>query len=276
MRLLNILSTFFLYVGFHTASFGLPLPSDKKCLDLPYTKELVIERTQDWNVKATMRIGSLSPVNPCSFWAYSKVVSPSARHSEIEDYPPGDQGVHNYRPYQAKAEAILAMDLEDGMWSAEGKWRVQDDTSSPPVVNYYPANQDGQQSTTSLVRGFVQLTRTDWTPGTVTRTGQSLFNVHVFPSNGCGGNVTISGKLDSYPANLTYQWKDLFGPESYATTILGVLGGQHSQAQFPLTLLGGASGIVKATGTLIQLPINCDPRPPGTGSFTTATLTVSP
>ena len=252
-------------------SHALP-PTGSACGGQSYTKDLSIERSSDFQtVKATMRVGSISPPNPCSFWAYAKLTSPNgSRNAEGEDYPN-----HQYHPYQAKAEAVLGMGTEDGTYSALGNYRVEDDTQPPPTILFYPADGDGTLNKSAYVRGFVQLTSTDWSPSTTGSTGSSSFNVHLYASDHCDGSVTVSGALVSVPAGLNYYWHNVWNPASTTSIVGYTWPAQQSQVSFYLNLYGGNTGQVKARGSLLEVPANCDIRGPITPGSVEATLTVN-
>lgn len=267
----NIVSApIFIFLVFLNAQcLALP-PTGGACGNQSYTKSFVIERTSDFSVKATMKVGNISPPNPCSFWAKATLTSPSDRHAEGEDYPD-----HQYRPYQAVAEAILPMGTEDGTYTGVGNYRVEDDTHPAPTVYFYPATGDGEMVKSAPIRGYVWLTGTNWVPTSTNLTGGSTFNVHLLASDNCSGSVMVSGLLTVIPAGSWYTWHNVSQYAS-AEKNIGVVAGIPTTATFYLDLIqAGTTGTAVASGSLLQIPSGCDARAPATGSGQSATSSVT-
>lgn len=243
-------------------------PTEDRCGDYSYTKSLIMVRESNFSaVKLTATVGG--GTNPCAFYAYAKLTSPTNR-VDIDETDP------DFVPYNAVAVASLEMGTEDGNYTASGKWWVQDDTEDENPPPTYPANGPGDfNSFTQYINGFVQLSNTDWSPSTTTSSGFSWFNAHLYSSDSCGGSVTVQGALVSVPPNLNFSWFNMPYPQSTATRQGYAVGAQHTVVQFSLDLNGGNTGQVKARATIMELPPNCDVRGPISGGSAEATLTVN-
>ena len=245
----------------------LPPPTGNQCDGYSYSTTLTFGQTADKLLSVTFVAGGN---NPCGFYSEVTFKNPGGTRtaSGVSTSP------MTYVPNSATASASMQMLLDDGDYSAEGRWTVEDDGVHPS--RYYPAQGAlASKSQSYHFNGYVQLTSTSWSPGSIHLNGNSTLGIQLLATNNCGGNVVVQSTLGSVPSGTSWNFNGATYPNTTTSASTGITGGFAGYVYLPLTISGGTTGTVQATTGLSQLPSGCDPRAPTAPASATANLSVT-
>lgn len=234
------------------------------CAGYTVSMTVSVSRSTDYNVHAVSQIQA----GPCQSWTKTILRSPNGSRTNQAvscDY----NGYPCYGASLVSADAILPMGTEDGLYTATGSFKTEDESTNPWTYADYP-DKTGQ----AYIGGYVQLTGVTWNPTSISKTGTAQFTVNLLASNSCGGSVSVQDALSAIPPGLLFQWN---GSGQTVTIANGAtLGGLTTSISVTLSLPGNsATGSLQATGYLYSLPAGCSPRDPPAPALRTATLTIT-
>jgi hypothetical protein len=151
--LARLLGTTFFAAMVPLTTWALP-PSGTQCAGYGYSRWLTITRDGS-SVKAESYIGGF---NPCGFWTWVQLKSPSNRTATAEYYPN-----HGFSAHVATTSASLSVATDSGKYTTTNQWQVEDDTSNPfqyytpnPQVNNFTACSAGGDQRESIIPEYFQ------------------------------------------------------------------------------------------------------------------------